>query len=113
MDMSVVHNVEDDEIPKLKVTPMKPLEGNLNLALSTTPNNVVYLEDIGSYLTSKFETIGSDFMNKDMEIFFNHDMDVKLRFEHLKDLDLFRYHFYRELDIEEWTWEDLDGRQCS
>ena len=101
--MTVVHNVENIERPKLKVVPMKPLEGNLNLALSTTLNNVVYLEDIGSYLSRKFETIGGEFMNKDMEIFFNHDMTVKPTFEHLKDLYLFKYYFNHELDNEEWT----------
>ena len=41
-------------------------------------------------------------MNKDVEIVFNHDMTIKPRYEHLKDLDLVRYHFYHELDIEEW-----------
>lgn len=42
-------------------------------------------------------------MNKDMELFFNHDMTMKARFEYLKELDLFKYHFYQELDIDEWT----------
>ena len=66
MNMLVVHNVENEERPKLKVIFMKPMEGNLNSTLSITPNNVVYLEDVGSYLNSKFETIGSEYMNKDM-----------------------------------------------
>lgn len=96
MDISVVQNVENIERPKLKVVLVKPLEENPNLALSTTPNNIVYLEDVGSYLCSKCETIGSEFMNIDMEIVFNHDMTIKLEYEHLKDLYLVRYHFYRE-----------------
>lgn len=94
MDISVVHSVENEERPKLKVVSMKPIEGNPNLALSITLNNVVYLEDIGSYLNRKFETIGSKYMNKDMEIVFNHDILVNPRFEHPKELDLLKYHFY-------------------
>lgn len=88
--MSIVQNVENIERPKLKVVPMKPLKENLNLALSITPDNVVFLEDVGSYLYSKFETIGSEFMNRDMEKKFNHDVTINPRYEHLKDLDLVR-----------------------
>ena len=61
------------------------------------------MEDIGSYLNSKFESIGNEYMNKDVELVFNHDMTLKPGFEHLKELDLFKYHFYHELDIDEWT----------
>ena len=103
MDMSVVHNVENEDRPKLKVVSMKPTEGSPSSALSITTNNVVYLEDVGSYLNIKFESIGSEYMTKDMELVFNHDMTVKPEFEHLKDLDLFKYHFYHELDTDEWT----------
>ena len=42
-------------------------------------------------------------MNKDVELIFNHDMTIKPRFENMKELDLFKYHFYHELDIDEWT----------
>ena len=73
---------------------MTPIEGNLNSTLSITPNKIVYLEDVGSYLNRKFETIGSEYMTKDIQIFFNHDMLVKPKFEHLKELDLFKFHFY-------------------
>ena len=104
MDMSIVHNVENEDRPKLKVISMKPIEGNPNSTLSITLNNVVYLEDIGSYLNSKFESTMSGYMNKDMELFFNHDMTIEPKFEHLKKLDVFKYHFYHELDIDEWTW---------
>ena len=52
--MSIFHNVENEERPKMKVVSMKPIEGNPNLALSITPNNVVYLGDVGSYLINKF-----------------------------------------------------------
>ena len=74
MDMSVVHNVENEDKPKLKFVSIKPTKGNPNSTLFITLNNVVYLEDIGNYLNSKFESIGSEYMNKDMEIVFNHDM---------------------------------------
>ena len=30
-------------------------------------------------------------------------MTMKSRFKHLKELDLFKYHFYNELDTDEWT----------
>ena len=70
MDISVVHNVENEDRLKLKVVSIKPIEGNPNSALSITLNNVVYLEDVGSYLNSMFESIGSEFMNKDMELVF-------------------------------------------
>ena len=99
--MSVVHNVENEERPKLKIVSVKPIEGNPNSMLSITLNNVVYLEDVGSYLNRKFETIGSVYMNKDMEFFFNLDMNMKPGFEHLKEFDLFKYHFYHELDTDE------------
>ena len=46
--MPIVHNVENEERPKLKVSSMKPVKGNPNSAVSITPNNVVYLEDVGS-----------------------------------------------------------------
>ena len=101
--MIIVQNAENIKRPKLKVFPLKPLEGNLNSTLSKNPNNSVYLEGIGSYLSSKFETVGGELMNKDMEIVFNHDMTMKPEFEHLKDFKLFKYHFYHELDNEEWT----------
>ena len=81
--MSVFHNVENEEIAKLKVTSMKTMEGNPNSTLLITLNNVVYLEDVGSYLNSKFESIGSEYMNKDMELVLNHDTKMKLGFEHL------------------------------
>ena len=103
MDISVVHNVENEDRPKLKVISVKLVEGNPNLALSITLNNVVCLEDIGSYLNSKFESIGSEYINKDMELIFNDDMTMKPRFEHLKELNLLKYHFYHELDTDEWT----------
>ena len=38
-----------------------------------------------------------------MELVFNLNMTMKLRFEHLRELDLFVYHFYHELDTDEWT----------
>lgn len=63
----------------------------------------MYLEDVGSYLTNMFEYIGSDYMNKDIELVSNHDITVKPRFEHLKELNLLKYHFYRELDSDERT----------
>ena len=98
MDMSVVHNVENVDRPRLKVVSMKPIEGNPNSTLSITPNNVVSLEDVGSYLNGKFESIGSEFINKDMELVFNHDMTMKPRLEYLREPDLFKYHFCCELD---------------
>lgn len=101
MDMSVIHNVENEERPKLKFVSMKPVEGNPNSTLSITLNNVVHLVDVGSHLNSKFESTRSEYMNKDMEIVFNHGMTIKPRFEHLRELDLFKYHFYRELDTDE------------
>ena len=82
MDMSIVHSVENEDRPKLKIVSIKPTEENPNSALSVSMNNVVYLEDVGSYLNSKFELIGSKFMNKDLESPFNHDMTMKPRFEH-------------------------------
>ena len=54
--MLVVHNVENKDKPKLKVFSMKPIKGNPNSTLSITLNNVVYLEDVGSYINSKFES---------------------------------------------------------
>ena len=63
MDMSVVHSVDIVERPKMKIIFMKLVEGNPNLTLFIMPNNVVYLEDVGSYLTGKFEIIGSEYMN--------------------------------------------------
>ena len=77
--MSIIQNVENVERPKLKVVLVKSLEENPNLTLSITLDNEVFLEDVGSYLCSKFETIGSEFMNRDMEIVFNHDMTIKPR----------------------------------
>ena len=91
--MSVVHNFENEERPELKVVSIKPIEGNPNSTLSITLNNVVYLEDVGSYLNRKFETIGSEYMNKDMKVVFKQDMSIKLGFEHLQELDLLKYHF--------------------
>ena len=38
-----------------------------------------------------------------MELVFNHDMTMKPKFEQLRKLDLFKYHFYHELDTYEWT----------
>ena len=102
MDMSVVHNVDIVEGLKMKIISIKPIEGNPNSTLSIKSNNVVHLEDVSSYLNSKFETIGSEFMNKDMEPIFNQDLTIKPRFEHLKEIDLFKYHFYHDLDIDEW-----------
>ena len=58
--MSVVHNVENEERPKLKIFSMKTIDENPNSTLSITLNNVVYLEDIGSYHINKFEPIGSE-----------------------------------------------------
>ena len=103
MDMSLVYNVENEDIPKLKVVSIKPTEGNPNSTLSITSNNVVYLEDVEIYLTNRFESIGSEYINKDMELVFNHDMAMKPKFEHLKELDLFKYHLHQELDTYEWT----------
>ena len=93
MNMSIVHNVENEDRHKLNIVSIKPIKGKPNSMLSTTLNNVVYLEDVGSYLNSKSKSIGSEYMNKDMKLVFNHDMNVKVRFEHLKELDLFKYHF--------------------
>ena len=87
----------------MKVFPKKTLEENPNSTLSITLNNIVYLEDVGSYFSRKLETIGNEFMNKDMEIFFNHDTNVKSIYEHLKDLDFVRYYFYHKLDTKEQT----------
>lgn len=101
--MSVVYNVENEERPKLKVISMKAIEGNPNWALSITQNIVVYLENIGSYLNNKFKSIGSEYMKKDMELIVNHEMTMKPIFEHLKELDLFKNHFYHELDTDKWT----------
>lgn len=103
MDMSLVYSFENEDRPNLKIVSIKPNEGNPNSVLSITLNNIVYLEDVGSYLNSKFELIGSEFMNKDMEFFFNHDMIVKPGFENIRELALFKYHFYCELGTDEWT----------
>ena len=101
MDMSIVHSVENEDRPNFKIVSVKPSDGNPNFALYITLKNVVYLEDIENYLNCKFESIGSEYMNKDMELVFNLDMIMKLRFEHLKELDLFKYHLYHELDTNE------------
>ena len=98
MDMSLVHHVDNEDRPKLKFFCIKTTKGNPNLALSITSNNVVYLEGVGSYFNNKFEYFGSEHMNKDMELFFNHNMTINPKFEHLKELDLFEYHLYHELD---------------
>ena len=42
-------------------------------------------------------------MRKNIELFFNHDMTVKPGYEHLKEIDLFKYHYYQEMDTNEWT----------
>ena len=42
-------------------------------------------------------------MNNDMEVVSKHYMLVKPRYEHLKEIKLFKYHFYYELDTKEWT----------
>ena len=98
MDMSVVHSVEIKDRPKFKIVSVKLSHEKPNFALSITLNNVVYLEDVENYLNCKFVSIGSEYVNKDMEIVFNHNMTVKNRFEHLSELDLFKHHFYRILD---------------
>lgn len=82
MDISLICNVENEERMKLKVIFMKPVERNPNFVLSIMSNNVVHLEDVGSDLNNKFEFIGSEYMNKDMEIVFYHDMTIK------KDLNI-------------------------
>ena len=64
--MSMVHNVENEDRPKFKIVFIKPSDGNPNSALSITPNNVVYLEDVENYLNCMFESIGSEYMNKDI-----------------------------------------------
>ena len=38
-----------------------------------------------------------------MELVFNHDMTMNPKFDHLKEFDLFKYHFHHELDTDEWT----------
>lgn len=87
--MSVVQSIENEDRPKFKIVFIKPSDGNPNSALSITLNNVVYLEDIQNYLNCKFGPFGSEYMNKDMELVFNHDMTMKPVFEHLKEFDLF------------------------
>ena len=46
--MSLVHSVENEDRPKLKIVSIKPTKSNPNSALSNTPNNIVHLEDVGS-----------------------------------------------------------------
>lgn len=82
---------------------MKLIDNNPNFVLSIIPNNVICLEDVKSYLSSKCETISSHLLSRDMDIVFNQDMSIKPEFDHLKYLDLIKYHFYRELDVDEWT----------
>lgn len=103
MDMSVVHSVENKLRLSLKVTFVKPSEGNPSSALSIIPNNVICLEDVKNYLNNKFETISSELISRDMDIVFNQDMKMKPKFEHLRNLDLVKYHFYQDLDVREWT----------
>lgn len=91
MDMSVAHNVENEDRPKFKIISIEPNEGNINSTLSITLNDVVYLEDVESCLNCNFESIGIEYINKDMEIVLNHDMIVKPKFEHLRELDLFKH----------------------
>ena len=55
MDMSVVQNVENEDRPKFKIVSVKTSNGNLNSASFITLNNIVYLEDIESYLNYRFE----------------------------------------------------------
>jgi hypothetical protein len=107
--MSLVHSVLNVERPSLKVNPVKPSEGNSNSTLSVILNNVICLEDVGSYLNSKCETISSHLLSKDMNIIFNQDMSVKPEFEHLRNSDLVKYHFYKDLDVDEWTQIILSG----
>ena len=99
--MLVVHNVENEDSPNFKIDFVKNSDGNPNSTLSITLNNVAYLEDIENYLNWNFESIGNEYMNKDMELLFNLDMTMKPEFEHLMELDLFKYHFYHELDTNE------------
>ena len=78
--MSIVHSVENEDRPKFKIVSIKPNEGNPNSTLSITLTNVVYLEDVENYLNCKFESIGSENVNKHMELVFNHDMKMKPKF---------------------------------
>ena len=77
MAILVVYNVENQDRPKLNVFSIKPTKGNPNATLFVTLNNILYLEDVGNYLNSKFESIGSEFKNNDMELVFNHNMTLK------------------------------------
>ena len=94
--MSVVHSVENQDRPKFKIVSIKLSDGKPNSTLSITSNSVAYPEDIENYLNCNIESIGSEYMNKDMEFLFNLDMTIKLKFEHLKELELFKYHLYHE-----------------
>lgn len=42
-------------------------------------------------------------LSKDMDIIFTRDLSIKLEFGYLKNLDLVKYQFYRDLDVSEWT----------
>lgn len=99
--MLVVHSIEDIERLNMKVNPIEFIDNNPDSALSVTPNNVIFLEDIGSYLNSKCETLRAHLLNKDMNLIYNQDMSIKPKFEHLTDRDLIKYYFYCEMDISE------------
>ena len=80
--MLVVHSVENEDRPKFMIFFVNLSDQDPNSALSISLSNVVYLEDVENYFNCNFELIGSEYMNKDMELVFNLDMAMKPIFEH-------------------------------
>lgn len=97
MDKSLIHNVEDEVRPKLKVNHVKYVSDDPSFMLSKIPKNVIHLEDVGSYLRSMFQNVGEDHISKEFDNIYNQDI------KYLKDNNLVKLLFYYEFDNEEWT----------
>lgn len=67
MKESMVHNVEEIPRCKIKLNPIPPFEDEPATMFSQTHDEVLYLEDVGSYTQCKFETIGEGNISNEFE----------------------------------------------
>ena len=72
-------------------------------AFSQIQPNVLHIEDVRSYMHSKFESIGDGDINKDLNIMCSRYLTLKLEFTHLNELNLIKYIFYTEFDNHKWS----------
>lgn len=99
MKNPIVCDVSKRSRYKSKKHPYVSMEDDPLGAFSQVSKTVLHVEDISLYIHCMFGSIGDNDIHKDLDLVCNGNLSLKQGFAHLKDLNIVKYIFHTEFDM--------------